>query len=113
VYLNVDHHQEIFAVEGEARADGAAERPPELSREEIAELAKAGDVRAPFGGVICEVHVEAGAEVERGDPLVVLEAMKMQTPLLAEVHGRVREVHVKLGQEVRPGDRLVKVRAAE
>ncbi len=80
-----------------------------LSKDEIAELAKVGDVRAPFSANVCEVVVEKGQKVEAGDRLVILEAMKMQTPILSEVAGVVESIGVDLGKAVQPGDKLVKV----
>jgi len=55
---------------------------------------------AHIPGVIVEVHVSRGQRVRRGDPLVVLEAMKMKNDLTAARDGTVREVHVTQGQMV-------------
>jgi pyruvate carboxylase len=112
IYLNVDHHQRVYVFQEEAAANGTAPAAPQLSRQEIVDLAKAGDVRAPFGGNVCEVVVEKGQEVAPGDQLVILEAMKMQTPVVAEVAGKVEEISVELGKAVKAGDKLVKIATA-
>lgn len=61
---------------------------------------------APIPGKVVKIHVEVGDEVEAGQPLVVLEAMKMENELAAEQAGRVTAVHVEPGQTVSAGDPL-------
>jgi biotin carboxyl carrier protein len=58
---------------------------------------------------VLEVSAEAGREVSPGDPLLILEAMKMENVLVAEIAGTVKEVHVKAGDMVEPGKLLVLV----
>jgi biotin carboxyl carrier protein len=55
------------------------------------------------------VEASAGEAVEQGRPLVVMEAMKMQSELRAPVAGRVAAVHVAPGQEVMGGTVLVTI----
>ena len=55
------------------------------------------------------MHVDPGARVEPGSPLVVLEAMKMENEFRATVAGVVSEVRVTPGQAVNAGDLLVVV----
>jgi len=99
VYLNVDHHERVYHFQEKA-AEGAAAKAPLISREEVADLALAGDMRAPFGANVCEVSVEVGAEVAAGERLVILEAMKMELPIAAEASGTVKEVKCKKGDTV-------------
>jgi len=66
-----------------------------------------GTVAAPMQGTIVKVLVEAGATVAAGDALVVLEAMKMENQINAEVSGTVKEVRVAAGDSVGNGDILV------
>ncbi|MEW6427515.1 MAG: biotin/lipoyl-containing protein [Thermodesulfobacteriota bacterium] len=108
VYLNVDHHTREYIFK-EVAAAAAAAAVQTISKEEIVELAQVGDVRAPFKANVCEVLVKEGQEVQKGDKLVVLEAMKMQTPIVSEVSGTVEKVSTELGKAVQPGDKLVKV----
>jgi pyruvate carboxylase len=109
VYLNVDHHQRVYRFQEELPEGNGAAKAVQLSRQEIENLAKAGDVRAPFGGNVCEIMVAKGQEVAPGDQLVILEAMKMQTPVVSEVAGKVEEISVELGKAVKAGDKLVKI----
>ncbi len=113
VYLNVDHHQRVYNFQPAAAAGAVASDEPQLSKEEIQDLAKAGEVRAPFGANVCEVSVEVGQKVAVGDRLLILEAMKMQTPISAEVAGTVEKVSVEVGKAVKPGAKLVKIAPAE
>ena len=57
-------------------------------------------------GAVLAVHVAAGATVEAGDPLVTLEAMKMEHVVAAPVAGTVREVAVRAADQVRRGQLL-------
>ncbi len=57
-------------------------------------------VRAPAPAVVVAVPVREGEEVQAGDPLVVLEAMKMETTVPAPVAGRVRRVLVRKNSQV-------------
>lgn len=66
---------------------------------------------APMPGVILEVPVAAGAQVRRGDPVVVLEAMKMRNTIRSPRDAVVVEVAVSPGQAVGPGEVLVRLAA--
>lgn len=65
------------------------------------------ETRSPMPGKVLQVSVAPGAEVNPGDPLLILEAMKMENVLAAEVAGTVKEVHVRDGDMVEPGKLLV------
>ncbi len=64
-------------------------------------------VGAPMPGMVVTVAVKAGQKVAKGDPLVSIEAMKMETMIRAEADGVVRQVHVKPGMVVAAKDLLV------
>jgi pyruvate carboxylase len=66
-------------------------------------------VRAPYTANVCEISVEVGQEVVAGDTLIVVEAMKMQTPVVAQVDGIVKSITVKVGDAVKPGAKMVKL----
>ena len=67
----------------------------------------AGQVDAPMPGQVKSVHVSAGASVEKGDRLVVLEAMKMEHVLVAARAGVVAEVVARAGDQVEAGAALI------
>jgi acetyl/propionyl-CoA carboxylase alpha subunit len=62
---------------------------------------------APMPGTVIKVHVHEGSTVTRGQPLVVLEAMKMETPLSSPYDATVSAVHVREGDRVAGGAVLV------
>jgi propionyl-CoA carboxylase alpha chain/3-methylcrotonyl-CoA carboxylase alpha subunit len=71
-----------------------------------------GALRAPMPGKIVAVAAKAGDKVEKGRPLVVLEAMKMEHALAAPFDGVVAELPVKVGDQVSEGAVLARVEAA-
>ncbi len=74
--------------------------------------APAGDgepVNAALAGNIFKVHVTPGMVVDEGDPLLIVEAMKMETVVPAPKAGTITEVHVAEGDKVAVGDALVAI----
>ncbi len=69
-----------------------------------AHASEGGGVRVPMQGTIVTVSVVVGDEVEAGQTICVLEAMKMENHIVAGQAGRVAEVTVKAGQAVGAGD---------
>lgn len=65
-------------------------------------------IQAPIAGTVQKVFVEAGARVEAKSPVVLLDAMKMDTYIYAPRTMRVTEVSVAPGQSVQVGDRLIR-----
>ncbi|MGI8422250.1 MAG: biotin/lipoyl-containing protein [Gaiellaceae bacterium] len=68
-----------------------------------------GTIQAPMPGTVLRVHVAAGDRVTAQQPLLVLEAMKMETPLLAPFDGVVASVQVEEGDRVAGGELLVEL----
>jgi pyruvate carboxylase len=68
---------------------------------------KPGEVSAPIPGAVTLLHFSAGEEVNKGDRLLVLEAMKMQTTIYAPVSGVVKEICVKARSTVEAHDLLL------
>jgi len=81
---------------------------PALAAPPVTE-AGSGAVLAIMPGKIIRVMVEPGQQVEEGDPLCVLEAMKMENELHAHQSGIVRAVHVKPGADVEKDQVLVEI----
>ncbi len=77
------------------------------------DAAGGGRVVAPMHGLILEVHVSEGQQVRKGDRLAVLEAMKMQHQILAQVDGTIASVRCTAGVQVPAGDVLVEIDVAD
>ena len=71
-----------------------------------------GAITAPMPGLVKQVFVQAGQEVAAGDPIVVLEAMKMQHTLCADNAGRVENLTAMQNQQVEAGVVLAVIEAA-
>ena len=61
-------------------------------------------VRSEIAGSVWKIEVAVGDEVAEDDPLLILESMKMEIPLLAPRAGIVREILVAEGEPVAEGD---------
>ena len=66
-----------------------------------------------MAGVVADVLCQEGDLVDEGQTLLVLEAMKMQNPMVAEGAGRVSRVHCKQGEAVSSGALLVELSPPE
>jgi biotin carboxyl carrier protein len=62
--------------------------------------------RSPIAGRVTAVLVAAGAEVRRNQPVVLLDAMKMEVPIGPVVDGKVKAIHVQAGDLVQAGQML-------
>jgi biotin carboxyl carrier protein len=69
-------------------------------------------VRSTMPGIVIDVKVAAGDQVESGQAVVVIEAMKMQNELTTRSNGVVRQVHVAPGDTVTSGQELITVDGA-
>ncbi len=74
--------------------------------------AEQSSLTAPMPGTVIRVVVEAGERVTHRQPLLVLEAMKMETPVVAPYDATVKAVHVAEGDRVAGGALLVELDAA-
>jgi len=72
-----------------------------------------GRVLAPMHGVLLEVFVSAGDTVVKGDRLAVLEAMKMQHEICADIDGVVKSVHIEGGVQIAADDLILEIDAAD
>jgi biotin carboxyl carrier protein len=66
-------------------------------------------VVAPMPGIILSIAVKEGDQVNAGDVILVLEAMKMENEIHAPRTGIVKKIHVSEGSEVRAGSELVEI----
>ncbi len=116
--VTVTVNGEDFKVEMEKPAEPEKKKPvlgkpaaPAANSDEPAAnkaaVNKNNAVKAPLPGVITDIQVAVGDEVQAGDTVVVLEAMKMANALQAEKAGKVTAICVKIGESVMEDDALV------
>ncbi|WP_296954245.1 pyruvate carboxylase [uncultured Dialister sp.] len=66
-----------------------------------------GEVGATLSGSVVKLLADKGASVKKGQPVIVTEAMKMETTITAPIDGIISEIHVKAGQRIESGDLLM------
>lgn len=64
---------------------------------------------APMPGTILDIHLNVGDPVKANQPVMVLEAMKMESEIVAEVDGVIASIGVSKGDMVNPGDELFSI----
>ncbi|MEA3275359.1 MAG: sodium-extruding oxaloacetate decarboxylase subunit alpha [Pseudomonadota bacterium] len=94
--LTGGHHGALPAKPGEKRG-----KRPRATEE--------GHVTTSMPGAIVDVLVKEGDEVKAGDPVLVTEAMKMETEVHAPISGKVTAVNVKKGDSVNPDEALIEI----
>ena len=64
------------------------------------------NVKAEITGTVWKIVAQAGQTLEEEEPILIMESMKMEIPVIAPVKGRLKEILVKDGQEVSEGQDL-------
>jgi oxaloacetate decarboxylase alpha subunit len=98
-----------FKVEVAESGQPMSATPVEAPAAQAAPATSGEAVKASLAGNIFKVHVSPGATVNEGDPLLIVEAMKMETVVPAPKAGTVTEVFVAEGDKVAVGDSLVSI----
>jgi acetyl-CoA carboxylase biotin carboxyl carrier protein len=65
------------------------------------------EITAPLDGKVVQLHINTGDKVEEDEEILVIEAMKMETPIFVPCDGTVTEIRVKKGDQVAENDVLV------
>ena len=68
---------------------------------------KVNEIKAPMPGLVIEVRVSAGDQVKKGDPIIVLEAMKMENIIKSPTDGIISKINVKKGVAVEKNQVLI------
>ena len=63
--------------------------------------------------MVSDVKVSQGQNISKGQPLLVLEAMKMENVLLSHIDGVIEEIHVKTGDNVSAEQLLISIKACD
>jgi 3-methylcrotonyl-CoA carboxylase alpha subunit len=79
--------------------------------QELEAEARPGELAAPMPGKIIAVLVERGDRVEKDEPLLILEAMKMEHTIRAPARGRVARILCRVGEQVGEGAELIELEA--
>ena len=91
----------------------SVETPISLKRkrylEQQGEISSKVVIEAPMPGKIIDIMVEEGSEVKQGEPIIILEAMKMQNEINSHVNGTVSYVSVKKNETVMKDDVLLEI----
>ncbi len=69
-----------------------------------------GDITTTMPGLIAEVMVKESTKVEKGEPLFVIEAMKMQSEIVSPVSGIVDKIYIRKDDHVEPGETLIAIK---
>ena|ERR1035437_6407275 len=96
-----------FHWQGESYAVDAASGTRRQAAEKTS--VRPGVIAAPMPGKITRVGVAKGESVKKGQPLIVMEAMKMEYTLEADRDGKIQEVSTELGAQVGLGEVLVRL----
>ena len=102
-----------FELNGMTREAAITDRgvTPKAKSRVKAELTDPLQTGAPIPGLIASIAVSVGQKIAKGDRLLMMEAMKMQTTVYAAADGVVAELHCTVGDTVESKDLLVKLRA--
>jgi pyruvate carboxylase len=102
----------IFELNGMKREVDAIDRSvqPKAVARPKADLADLMQIGAPMPGLITSLAVSVGGKVCKGDKLLTLEAMKMQSTIYASVPGTVDSIYAQVGEAVESKDLLIKLR---
>jgi pyruvate carboxylase len=103
------HRRVFFELNGQPRTVGI----PDRSREQLVKTHPKADadnpkhVAAPMPGRVVTISVKKGQQIERGDALLAIEAMKMETLLRAERDGKIKSIPAAVGMNIEAHDLLI------
>ena len=93
----------------EVKQEAAVQQAPSVPAPAKAEVVRGTVLEAGAAGKVWKILKTAGDKVEKGETAVILEAMKMEIPMVATASGTVGKVFVSEGQPVEAGDRLLTI----
>jgi len=101
----------FFELNGQPREVSVRDRKLEVKEapRHKADPSHPGQIGAPIPGVVSTVAVEIGQKIKKGDRLLVMEAMKMQSTVYAPVTGIVKQLLAQPGQHVEAKDLLLEI----
>ena len=97
---------------GSASAPSAAPAPKAAPKKAASGSAGGVKIEAGAAGKVFKIAANVGASVKKGDPVVVLEVMKMETPVVAPCDGTVASIDVTEGSQIEAGALLATLNEA-
>lgn len=107
--FTVKYWAKVMTAPGSGKRVAPRRRAPKLSKQ-AGSSAGEGVVAAPMQGTIVKIHHKAGEFVEADEPVCVLEAMKMENEIKADISGEIIELRVQVGDTVSAGSPLMIIR---
>jgi biotin carboxyl carrier protein len=101
---------EVEMIQEEKPQDPIYKRPSIPAREAAPHAEADKSLKSPLPGMILAIKVKVGDTVREGQPVAVLEAMKMENEILSEHDGTVTEIHVEKGETVLEGATIVTIK---
>ena len=105
--VTVDGKHYTVEVDSELKETKARIQPDHQTTGKVEKANEDSTIQAPLAGNIFKILVEPGQKIARGDVVIVMEAMKMETEVSATQPGLVSEIFVSVGDKVALGDQLV------
>ena len=113
-YLSVDGVPEEVLIESLEEIEASGSQPGNGAKQAgiksgRTRATKQGHVTSSMPGTIVEIMVKVGDKIKDGDPVLVVEAMKMESEVPAPVSGTVKAINVNKGDSVNPDEALVEI----
>jgi pyruvate carboxylase len=107
---NEDGFRDVFfKINGQTRSLSVRDRTIKVQKLEHYKAKQANEIGAPLQGKLIKVYVKEGDKVSKGQPLFVIEAMKMESTITAPSDGEIKLVHIKDGTMVQQDDCIVSI----
>jgi acetyl-CoA/propionyl-CoA carboxylase biotin carboxyl carrier protein len=107
--FTVKYWAKVMTAPGSGKRVAPRRKAPRLHKQ-VGTSAGEGVVAAPMQGTIVKIHHKAGESVEVGEPVCVLEAMKMENEIKADISGEIVELRVQVGDTVSAGSPIMIIR---
>ena len=115
-YIRIDGQPEEILVENltqmemaNGQSSGNITITPKSTQGKRPRATHPGDVTTSMPGTIVEVFVAVGDTVKAGAPVLITEAMKMETEIQAPIDGTIKAVHVSKGDTINPDEALIEI----
>jgi len=108
-YMTVDGVPEEVIVETLSELETQESDTTSIKGSRRPRATRPGDVTTSMPGTVIDVLVKEGDKVEAGDPVLITEAMKMETEIQAPIAGTVKTVYVTKGDSINPDETLIEI----